>query len=378
MRAVFALLSCALLADSACANPQFETQAPVAYLYDMQSGAVLFDRESTRRIPTASMAKMMTADVAFEAITKRDLKISHHYSVADSTWKKWNSVGSTMFLKSGESVSLDNLLHGLLTLSGNDAAIVIAEGLAGNEANFTTAMNAQAVRLRMQNSHFGTANGWPDGGKTYSTARDLTALAAHIINDHNTLFGAYFGQKSFRWGSVTQANRNPLLGAIPGADGMKTGHSDEAGYCLVGTVQRNGRRLVLVVAGLPTQQLRISEARSLAEWGFAAWDNTPLYKAGTPVGKVQIQGASENYLTVVAPHLLAVTQAKGTKAHYTFRIRYKGPVHVPIKKGDNIAQLVVQFADGKKQVMPLVAARSIGKSGFLGRAWAGLKSVAGQ
>lgn len=354
-----------------------ESAAPVAYLVDSSSGALLFARDEKRRIPTASMAKMMTAWVAFEAIKSGKIKPQQQFVVSNNVWTKWNNTGSSMYLKANEKVSVENLLHGILTVSGNDASVVLAEGMAGTEAAFTKLMNAEARKLGMVDSRFGTANGWPDKGGTYSTAHDLSLLAQNIISQHPALFRQYFGQRSFAWSGVTQLNRNPLLGTIAGADGMKTGHSDEAGYCLTGTVQQGNRRLLMVLAGLPTQAARISEARKLMQWGFAAWDSKPLFKKGGTVAQIPVQLGDESWVSVVAPRDLAATVAKGKSAKFKLSVRYRGPVKAPIKKGAEIAQLTVKLADGSQQIMPLVAGQSIETTGFLGRAWNGAKSLVG-
>ncbi len=354
-----------------------ESAAPVAYLVDSSSGAILFARDEKRRIPTASMAKMMTAWVAFEAIKSGKIKSQQQFVVSHNVWTKWNNTGSSMFLKANEKVSVENLLHGILTVSGNDASVVLAEGMAGTEAAFAKLMNAEARKLGMMDSRFGTANGWPDKGGTYSTAHDLSLLTQNIITQHPALFRQYFGQRSFAWSGVTQLNRNPLLGTIAGADGMKTGHSDEAGYCLTGTVQQGNRRLLMVLAGLPTQAARISEARKLMQWGYAAWDSKPLFKKDAAVAQIPVQLGNENWVSVVAPRDLAATVAKGKSAKFKLSVRYKGPVKAPIKKGAEIAQLTVKLADGSQQTMPLVAGHSIETTGFLGRAWNGAKSLVG-
>jgi serine-type D-Ala-D-Ala carboxypeptidase (penicillin-binding protein 5/6) len=282
-----------------------------------------------------------------------------------------------MFLKAREQVSVGNLLHGLLTLSGNDAAVVLAEGIAGSEAKFTGLMNAEARKLGMKDSNFGTANGWPDEGRTYSTAHDLTLLAQHIINDDPAFFRDFFSQREFRWGNVTQPNRNPLLGAIEGADGMKTGHSDEAGYCLVGTVQQGKRRIVMVIAGLPTQAARLTEARRFAQWGFEAWRDRYLYKRNSVVTRIPVQLGEESSVALMAPRDLAAVLPKTSGGQLSFRVRYNGPARAPFRKGTELAQLLVKLPDGSQQVMPLVAARTVTRAGFMGRAWNGAKSLFG-
>ena len=208
------------------AAPPFETPAPVAYLVDLSSEAVLYSKDADRRMPPASMAKMMTAYIVFAMLSDGKLKLNQKFTVKTDTWKKWNNVGSTMFLAPNEQVTVENLLHGTITVSGNDAAIALAEGIAGTEAGFVDRMNAMATKLGMKDSYFGTPNGWPDEGKTLTTARDLTLLGARTINDYPALYRKFYGQTEFRWANITQADRNPLLGKIAGADGLKTGHTD--------------------------------------------------------------------------------------------------------------------------------------------------------
>jgi serine-type D-Ala-D-Ala carboxypeptidase (penicillin-binding protein 5/6) len=367
-----------LLAATAPAAPvAYESAAPVAYLIDFSSGAVLFSRDADRRIPTASMAKMMTAWVAFEAIKAGKLKPKQTFQVKDATWTKWNNTGSSMFLKVREDVSVQDLLHGILTVSGNDASVVLAEGIAGTEADFAKRMTAEAKRLGMKNSRFGTANGWPDEGGTYSTAHDLALLANRIVTDHPALFRQYFGQHNLTWNGVTQTNRNPLLGAIAGADGMKTGHSDEAGYCLVGTVMQGKRRLLLVIAGLPTQAARINEARNMMKWGFDAFQSKPLFARGRFVTDIPVQLGDQSLIRVIAPRDLAATLPKGEEKPIRLTVRYKGPVRAPFIKGAELAQLVATLPDGSKQEMPLIAAESVDKADFFGRAWNGAKKLVG-
>jgi serine-type D-Ala-D-Ala carboxypeptidase (penicillin-binding protein 5/6) len=366
-----------LAAPVSSAMPQYQGKAPVIYLVDMQTGNVLVDRQSRKRIPTASMAKMMTALVAFNALEKDRLSLKTEYRVTPKTWESWNNQGSTMFLKANEKIAVDDLLHGILTLSGNDAAIVFAEGFAGSENAFTTYMNSTAKALGMRDSHFATANGWPDGGKTYSTARDLVTLGSHIIEAHPRYFKNYFGEKSFRWGGVTQANRNPLLGVVEGADGLKTGHSDAAGYCLAGTATRNGRRLMLVIAGSPTQEARLREARALINWGFDEWQAKPYFRKGARIANVPVQLGTSTSVAVIAAHNVGATIPKDGKPPHDIAIRYKGPLKAPIKKGVQIAELVLYFSDNEKRSFPLVAGNDVPLTGFLGRARNGLSSMLG-
>ncbi|MGL5837036.1 MAG: D-alanyl-D-alanine carboxypeptidase family protein [Sphingorhabdus sp.] len=375
MRCWIAILLTLFAVPARADIPALESEAPIAYLIDISSGRILIDRNSTKRIPTASMAKMMTAYVAFEAMKTGEVKTGTTYSVKADTWQAWNNRGSTMFLKANEKVSVNDLLHGILTLSGNDASIVLAEGMSGSEAAFTGKMNKAAVRLGMADSHFATANGWPDEGRTYSTARDLSRLALGIINDYPRNFRQYFGQTAFRWNDVTQANRNPLLGAIKGADGMKTGHSDEAGYCLVGTAERSGRRLLMVIAGLPTQQARIDEARAIMQWGFDNWQAVPLFDKAKPVAAIATQLGTEPTVRAIALQNISALSPKGQSVKSKLTVRYKGPVKAPIRKGQRIAELIVGYPNGQLQSFPLVAANDVHAAGFFGRAWSGLRGL---
>ncbi len=381
-------VSLALIASAAPAKaPPFATGARVAFLLDLNSGAVLLDKNADQRMPPASMAKMMTTNVAFELIDKGELPLDKKCPVRTETWQKWHgpAAGSTMFLGVGEQPTVEDLLHGIVTLSGNDASVVLAECIAGTEEAFTNVMNDNAKRLGLTSSHFGTANGWPDEGRTYVTARDLATLARSEIEHHPKLYKQFYGQTSYTWGKtlgsgadITQANRNPLLGKVAGADGLKTGHTDEAGYGFTGSAEQNGRRLIMVVAGIDSYTNRISESVRLMEWGFNAWQTKPLYKAGATVGTARVQMGSDSDVGLIAPRDLAVTIPAGVLSKVTStKIRYQGPVKAGFKKGDHIADLIVTTADSGEQVMPLVAAEAVGQAGFFGRIWIGLRQLLG-
>ena len=381
------LASAALLtlaAGAAAKAPPYETPAPIAYLIDLSSGAVLFSRNADQRMPPASMAKMMTTEVAFELIDQGQLPLTKTCTVRPETWQKWHgpAAGSTMFLSVNEQVSVENLLHGIVTLSGNDASVVLAECIAGTEQAFAGQMNALAAKLGLANSHFGNSNGWPDEGVTYVTAKDLATLARASIERHPKLYKQFYGQPSFTWGhtlgsgaDITQANRNPILGKIPGADGLKTGHTDEAGYGFTGSAEQNGRRLVMVIAGLSSFNQRIEESVRLMSWGFAAWQAKPLFKAGAVLGNAKVQLGSSGSVSLVAPRNLAMAVPAGLGGATGMKIRYQGPIVAPVAKGQHVADLVVSSPETGEQVMPLVAGEGVGKAGFLGRIWIGLAQL---
>ena len=386
--ALLSTVSLALMSSAAPAKaPPFDTSARVAYLIDLSSGAVLLDKNGNQRMPPASMAKMMTTNVAFELIDKGDLALTKMCTVRPETWQKWHGpeAGSTMFLSPGEQVSVENLLYGIVVLSGNDASVVLAECIAGTEEAFANVMNENAKRLGLTGSRFGNSNGWPDEGRTVVTAKDLATLARATIERHPKLYKQFYGQPSFTWGKtlgagadITQANRNPILGKVAGADGLKTGHTDEAGYGFTGSAEQNGRRLVMVIAGLSSFNERIVESVRLMQWGFNAWSAKPLFKAGATVGKAEVQLGAQGTVDLVAPRDLALTLPAGlASGATTMKIRYQGPVKAPFNKGDHIADLVVTTADSGEQVMPLVAANDVAPAGFFGRIWIGLKQMLG-
>lgn len=381
---IFALMLTA--APVTAAAPPFETAAPVAFLVDLSSEAVLYAKDADRRMPPASMAKMMTVYVAFDMIRKGELKLDQTFSVRPETWTKWHgpAAGSTMFLSSGENVSIDNLLKGIVTLSGNDACVVLAEGIAGTEEAFAARMNETAKRLGLANSQFGNSNGWPDAGRTYVTARDLAKLATATIEDHPQLYKRFYSLKEFTWGktlgsgsAITQANRDPLLGRVAGADGLKTGHTDEAGYGFTGSAEQGGRRLVMVVAGLGSFNQRIEESVRFIDWGFKAWTTKPLLAKGQKIETAEVQLGDASSVGLVAPRNLAVTMPAGALTGMKVKIVYDGPIKAPIAAGQHIADLVVETPSTPPQVMPLVAENAVGEAGFFRRAWAGLWSFFG-
>ena len=380
------LFATALSIPATAAAPPFETEAPIAYMVDLSSGAVLYAKDADRRIPPASMAKMMTTHVAFELIKRGELKPDRVCTVRPETWQRWHGpeAGSTMFLSPGEQVNVSNLLHGIVTLSGNDATVVLAECISGTEAAFVALMNRQSREMGLTNSNWGNPVGWPDNGVTYTTARDLATLAAGTIRDYPELYRQYYGQREFTWGrtmgsnqAITQGNRNPLLGRVAGADGLKTGHTAEAGYGFTGSAEQNGRRIVMVVAGLGSANQRIEESVKFMDWGFRSWQTRPLVDQNERIGEAQVQLGSDDKVGLVAPRSVAVTYPAGLGQNIRARIVYQGPIKAPIQQGQHIADLHVQVEGMPAQVTPLHAEKAVGEAGFFGRLWAGLKSLLG-
>ncbi len=357
-------------------SASYDSQAPIAYMVDLNSGAVLYDRDSDKRIPPASMAKMMTAYTAFSMIKKGELSLDRKIAMPPSIWTEWNNRGSTMFLKIGDQPTVADLLHGIITLSGNDACVLLATGVSGSEEAFAKRMNENARKLGLSNSHFGNSMGWPDEGRTYVSARDLATLARATIEEFPELYKRFYGQKSFTWNGISQDNRNPLFGKVDGADGLKTGHTEEAGYGFTGSAEQDGRRLVMVVARLDSYGGRIEESARFMQWGFDAWDSRALYNKGAVVGEAKVQMGSARSVPLVAPGKLGVAYPSGTTGQFKTTIRYDGPLKAPIEKGDRIASLIVQTTAGEQQ-LPLVAGESVEEAGFFARIWNGFMSLFG-
>lgn len=380
--AVISAVSVVLAAPAVAQAPTFDTPAPIAYLQDLSTGAVLFARNADRRMPPASMAKMMTVFVAFDMIKRGELSLDQQFEVRPDTWRKWHSQGSTMFLSSGQRVRVRDLLHGIITLSGNDACVVLAEGVAGTEDSFATLMNERARRIGLNNSHFGNSNGWPDEGRTYVTAHDLATLAASTIREFPELYRQFYARQDFAWTTadgqtIRQPNRDPLLGRVAGADGLKTGHTEEAGYGFTGSAEQNGRRLVMVLAGLDSYNGRAEESVRFMDWGFRAWSQRRVVAQGRQVETAEVQNGASGSVGLVAPRALSVTIPTGSSPQMQARVVYQGPIKAPIKAGDHIADLVVSVPGMTPQTLPLVADKDVAEAGFFRRAWLGLLSLIG-
>lgn len=373
-----AALSLTLLASASWANPP-EPPAelagiPVSLLVDMGSPQELYARQPDQRFLPASMTKVMTAYVAFELMMQGKLKPDQLYTVSPQTAEAWSGHGTSMYLKSGEEVSADSLLHGIATASANDASVVLAEGFAGSLPVWTAMMNASARRLGMADSHFKTANGWPDNGQTYVTAHDLVKLSRALIARYPVFYRRYFGHKRFEWKGRTLVSHDPTVGIVPGADGIKTGHTNEAGYNFLGSAQRNGRRLVMVIGGARTEAQRAAASRALIEWGFTEWKSRPLFAKGARVGFARVQDGTANRVALMTPRPIAFARYADDDPIY-LRLSYRGPLKAPVAKGVEVASLIISTRDGVHAEVPLVAATAVDKAGPLDRLVNGLKNL---
>jgi serine-type D-Ala-D-Ala carboxypeptidase (penicillin-binding protein 5/6) len=380
----FSLAAAALaVAAPAAAQPTHQTVAPFAYMKDLTTGQVLYAKGADQRIPPASMGKMMTVYVVFDLIKKGEVKLDQMIRVRPETWEKWHGpkAGSTMFLSPNEMVSVENLLHGIVTLSGNDACVVLGEGLAGTEPAFVEIMNATAKRIGLKGSNFANTNGWPDDNE-YVTPRDLSVIAERTIQDFPNLYKKFYGKPSFTWGKtlgsgapITQGNRNPILGRVAGADGLKTGHTEAAGYGFTGSAAQDGRRLVMVLAGLTSMNERIKESVAFMEWGFGAWKAQPLVRKGSIVDTAEVHLGDKRSVGLTAPRDYAMSVPRAGGPEMRVKVVYDGPLKAPIAKGQQVAELHVSRAGMPTTRLPLVAAEAVGEAGPFGRLASNFRSL---
>ncbi len=344
-------------------------------LTDLGSGQVLYARDPDRRFAPASVTKVMTAYTAFGLMRRGNLRPQSLVTVDPSIAQEWKGKGTSLYLEGGQQVPIDTLLRAITTVSANDAAVVLATSSAGSVPAWADWMNANARALRMSGSHFGTPNGWPDKGVTYVTARDLTRLASALLARYPTEYRTYFGQKQLAYNGRTQENKDPAIGVVSGADGIKTGHTNEAGYNYLGSAERGGRRLVMVIAGAQSEEQRAAASRALLEWGFAAWQARPLFATGAVVGEARVQNGDAREVPLCAGREIAAMFPKGQSGPIALRIVYRGPLVAPIAKGAQVAELEVSSAGLPPGRVPLYAARSIGEAGPIDRLVNGLMEL---
>lgn len=357
------------------ALPASVAQARVAMLYDLSSGRTLYARNEQARFLPASMTKAMTLLIAFDAIKAGKLDQNSLMTAAPETARKWSGQGTTLYLQSGEKVPVHALIAGIATVSANDASVVLAEGMAGSVSAFTAAMNRRAASLGMTGSHFATPNGFPDGGATYVSAADLVKLARALVEEHPILYRRYIGAPSMEWKGQTFPSHSPFAGVVPGADGIKTGHTYEAGFNFLGSAERNGRRLVTVIGGVWTAPGRAQASRDLIEWGFSQWTAREWLKPGTPVARLKVQQGNKREITATVPSTYRMTAAAGAPGKATATITYFGPLVAPVAKGAKVGELRVSVDGALPYTLPLVAAESVGRASAFDRMVNGLLGV---
>ncbi|WGI20522.1 D-alanyl-D-alanine carboxypeptidase family protein [Amylibacter sp. IMCC11727] len=340
----------------------FDTIATSALVMDQTSGTVLLAKNEDRPVPPASMSKLMTLNMLFEALQDGRVNLDTKFTVSKNASEKG---GSKMFVKQGDRISVENLIRGIIVHSGNDACIVVAENLAGSEADFARIMTARARKLGMNESTFANATGWPDPNHRMS-ARDLVSLANRLMTQFPEYYG-YFQERSFTWSDITQSNRNPLLGLGIGADGLKTGHTSEAGYGLVGTARQGDRRVILMINGLQSSGERAPEAERLMNWAFRQFAQETLIKAGKNVAQAEVWlGETSTVALEVADDISALVPYS-SRDSITMSVTYDGPIPAPIKKGTELGVLNIEIPDLPSQSYPVFAASDVESGGIMKR-----------
>lgn len=358
------------LASSAQA---FDTSAKAAFVLDYDTGTVLLSKRSDEPLPPASMSKLMTLNMVFEALNEGRLSLDDTFRVSEKASKMG---GSKMFVREGASVSIDDLIRGVIVQSGNDACVVLAEGLAGSEAAFAERMTRRAKSLGMSQSTFANSTGWPHPAQRMS-ARDLVFLAERLIREFPQYYG-YFKEETFTWEDIKQANRNPLLKLGIGADGLKTGHTEEAGYGLVGSAKQDGRRIVFMITGMTSSKERSVEAERMTSWAFREFTRKVLFEKGAAVSVADIWLGEKVTVDLVAGEDLAILVPFGVKDEITASVAYRGPIEAPIDAGQKLAELIVNIPGLDPVRHPLVAAEAINRGGFLRRVQASAQILLGQ
>ena len=361
-----------LLVATAAAGPAlaFETPARQAILVEQTTGAVLFEKDSAAAVPPASMSKLMTVYMVLERLADGSLALDDTFPVSE---KAWRMGGSKMFVNVNTRVSVADLLRGIIVQSGNDACVVVAEGLAGTEEAFAAEMTERGREIGLLDSTFKNASGWPEEGHTMS-ARDIAVLSARIIDafpQHYRLFS----EKNFTYNDIRQGNRNPLLYKEIGADGLKTGHTEAAGYSLAGSALRNGRRLVLVITGLDSVNARAREAERLLDWGFREFANYALFDAGETVTEADVWLGRSATVPLVIERELVVTMARKARRAMTASVHFDGPVSAPISKGSPLGTLVIDAPESTAIEIALLAGEDIPRLGAFRRVGAALNHL---
>jgi D-alanyl-D-alanine carboxypeptidase (penicillin-binding protein 5/6) len=346
-----------------------QINAPHAILIDAENGGVLYQRDPDKLIFPASLAKLMTAEYVFHQLKEGKIKLTDEFPVSEYAWRTGGapSHSSTMYAAIHSKVPVADLIRGMIVQSGNDACIVLAEGLAGNESAFAEKLTERAREIGLEKSVFANSNGLPNPN-THVTTRELAMLARHIILDYPDLY-PIFSEPEFTWNKIRQYNRNPLLKMSIGADGLKTGFTQEAGYGLVGSAVQNGLRLIVVVNGEKSAKERADDAKKLLEWGFRSFEQRVLFAAGSSVGTAKVYGGADGKVGLIADQQVRVMIPKAGGERLIARIVYTGPVPAPVKKGQPIGALKVWRGDSLIPTQPLRAANDVAKGTLTQRAF---------
>jgi serine-type D-Ala-D-Ala carboxypeptidase (penicillin-binding protein 5/6) len=353
----------------------FDGDAPTAILIEASSGSVLFEKNADELRAPSSMMKLVTAEVVFHAIKQGDVKLTDEYRVSEYAWRKGGAPagGSTMFAAIHSKISVDDLLHGALIQSGNDACIVLAEGIAGNEGSFAEMMTKRARELGLTRSTFANSNGLPDPGNKM-TVRELAKLARYVIQTYPDFY-KLFGEREFTWNKIRQQNRNPLLTSLDGADGLKTGYTKEGGYGMVGSAVQNGIRLIVAINGLDDPEDRASEAKKMLEWGFRNFEVRTLFAADQPVGYAKVFGGESRSVKLASHEPIKVMVQKNGTDKLIARVVYNGPVRAPFESGQQVGVVKVWRGANIAVEAPIYTAEAVGKGSTMRRAFDGVSEL---
>ena len=362
--AVFAMPASAPYAQA------LDTPARNAYVIDLATNTVLLNKAADIPMPPASMSKLMTIFMVFDRLKKGSLNLDDTFLVSEKAWRKG---GSKMFVKVGDRIKVSDLLRGIIIQSGNDACIVVAEGLAGSEDAFAEMMTRRAKEIGLTNSNFANATGWPHP-KHYMSARDLAVLSERLVTDFPEHY-KIFAEKTFTYSKIKQSNRNPLLYRDIGSDGLKTGHTEEAGYGLAASAVRGERRIVMVVNGLTSIRERSRESLRVMEWAFRTFKPYALFKKDDVITKADIWLGDAPSVSLTIPEDLKLTLSRTARDKMKVTVKMNNPVAAPVKKGQRLATLIVSAPNFQTREIPLLAAEDVQQLGFVGRIGAAIQHV---
>ncbi|MEX0953717.1 MAG: D-alanyl-D-alanine carboxypeptidase family protein [Rhizobiaceae bacterium] len=376
MRAALALLLLCAVSLTPASAQLFDTRAGQAFMIDAETGTILYEKNPDGLIPPASLGKLMTMEVVFHAIKTGRLTLQDTFLVSENAWRRGGAAsgGSTMFAELGSSISLEDLIQGVIIQSANDGCIIIAEGMAGSEERFAEQMTARAREIGLTKSVFKNSNGLPAEGQAV-TVRELVKLAQHIWREY-PVFYKYYGIREFTWNGIRQFNRNPLLRMDIGADGLKTGYTEESGYAIVGSVERDGRRLFVGMSDMASENERAEESRRMLDWGIRAFEKTELFAEGELVGEAKTYGAEKSSVGLRANGPLSIFVPITNRDRLIARIIYQGPVTAPVEEGAELGVLKVWIGDTLSQETPLYAAESVGQGTLYQRAVDAIEELA--
>jgi len=354
----------------------FDGDAPTAILTEASSGAVLFEKNADELRAPSSMMKLMTAEVVFHAVKQGDIKLTDEYRVSENAWRRGGAPagGSTMFAALNSKISVDDLLHGAIIQSGNDACIVFAEAMAGNERAFAEVMTKRAREIGLTRSSFGNSNGLPDPGNKM-TVRELAILARHIMHTYPEFY-KLFGEKEFTWNKIRQQNRNPLLNSLEGADGLKTGYTKEGGYGMVGSAVQNGVRLIVAINGLEDPDDRATEAKKMLEWGFRNFEVRTVFAENQTIGFAKVFGGDTRSVALASREPVKVMVQKNGNDKLIARIVYSGPVRAPFEAGQKVGVVKVWRGTNVAVETPVYARDAVGRGSTMRRAFDGVTELA--